>query len=261
MAAIEIAFASLSDATIKQYSVVFKPWFSYCQRKSCDPYNAEIKEILEFLSEKFNNGASYGTLNTARSAISLISRIDISDNDGIRRFFKGVFRLRPTNPKYTKTWDTEILLQFAARLEPIEKLSLEQITKKLMILLALGTAHRMQTLSLIRINNITINTTGVEIKIMDHIKTSRVGSIRPVFFLPRFKENLGLCVARSLEHYMKVTKEYRKEKNRLFITVKKPHKAASTQTISRWIKDCLISCNIGHTALVTRQRQRRSEEE
>ena len=44
---------------------------------------------------------------------------------------------------------------------------------------------------------------------------------------------------------MKVTREYRKEENILFITVKKPHKAASTQTISRWIKNCLISYNIG----------------
>ena len=142
------------------------------------------KKIIEFLTEKFNSGASYGTLNTARSAISLLSRSDISENVDIRRFFKGIFRLRPTKPKYTKTWDVDLLLKFAEKLEPLEKLSLEQITKKLVVLLALGTVHRVQTLSLIKIENINITLEGVEIKILDHIKTSRIGATNPIFFLP-----------------------------------------------------------------------------
>ena len=38
--------------------------------------------------------------------------------------------------------------------------------------------------------------------------------------------------------------EFRKD-NKLFIGVRKPHRAASAQTISRWIKDCLVQCGLG----------------
>ncbi|XP_063991173.1 uncharacterized protein LOC135169803 [Diachasmimorpha longicaudata] len=68
--------------------------------------------ILKFLTDKFNSGASYGTLNSYRSAISLLSENKIGEDPGICRFMKGVYRLRPIQPKYSSTWDVAVILLY-----------------------------------------------------------------------------------------------------------------------------------------------------
>lgn len=214
-------------------------------QRNMDSLNSTPNEILLFLTDKFQNGASYGTLNSMRSAISLISPGDVGNNPLISRFFKGIFRLRPSLPKYSQTWNTEIALNAAANLDPLEMLNREQLTNKLVILLALGTAHRVQTLSLIKIDNIqAISSQGVEIKISDLIKTSRPGSVQPTFFLPFFAHKPEVCVARTIVFYLNFSKEDRKEIKNLILTTKKPYRAATAQTISRWIRAFLISCGI-----------------
>ena len=108
----------------------------------------------------------------------------------------------------------------------------------------MATAHRVQTLSLIEIDNIFQSSEGVNIKISAPIKTSRVGAAQPTFFLPFFKERQAACVARVLVFYLKTTEQLRNEIKSFFITFKKPHGAASSQTISRWVKTCLIRSGI-----------------
>ncbi|KAJ8918214.1 hypothetical protein NQ315_014082, partial [Exocentrus adspersus] len=57
-------------------------------------------------------------------------------------------------------------------LYPNEELSLKNLTYKMVMLLALATAHRVQTLSLINVDNIESTNSGFQIKIPDRIKTS-----------------------------------------------------------------------------------------
>jgi hypothetical protein len=49
--------------------------------------------------------------------------------------------------------------------------------------------HRLQTLSLIRLENINQSPQGFEIWITDHIKTSRVGGEQPTLQVPFFQAN------------------------------------------------------------------------
>ncbi|CAD6228482.1 GSCOCG00012047001-RA-CDS, partial [Cotesia congregata] len=241
---IEILSASLAESTIKQYNSALKDWWIFSKKKGRDPFCIEANSVLEFLSEKFRDGAAYGTLNTARSALSLISTQDITNNPIISRFFKGIFKLRPIKPKYDSTWDTEPVITKAADLYPLEKLTLQQLTKKLIILLALGTAHRVQTLSLISIDNIVQYKSNVQIKIPDIIKTSRPGASQPLLILPVFTDKPELCVANTLLNYIKRTKSLRSSEKRLFISIRKPHTAVSSQTLSRWIKNFLVDCGV-----------------
>ena len=71
-----------------------------------------------FYIKKFKNGASYGTLNIARFAISLISSNNISNDRLLSRSFKCVFKERPIKPKYSTTWDTQPVLSFLEKLQP-----------------------------------------------------------------------------------------------------------------------------------------------
>lgn len=95
--------ASLSQATTKQYSSALKPWFKYCVHNDVNCFNPTRAAILGYLTLKYKEDASYGTLNSARSAVSLISRNKVGEDDAVRRFLKGVAKLRPPRPKYAFT--------------------------------------------------------------------------------------------------------------------------------------------------------------
>ena len=94
---------------------------------------------------------------------------------------------------------------------PLENLSLQQLTTKLAILLALVTAHRKQTLISIKRSNIRKVTDGYEIEIPERVKTSRSGVYQPLLVIPRFEEKPNLCVASVLERYLEVTSSLAKD--------------------------------------------------
>ena len=135
--------SSLAKNTIQQYNSALKNWWNYCQKIQQDPLQPEVNIVLEFLTIRFNQGAASGTLNSERSAISLLSSVELGNNPLISRFLKGAFKIRPTKPKYTSIWSTEVVLKWAETLEPLESLDLKSLTFKAVILLALATAHRV----------------------------------------------------------------------------------------------------------------------
>ena len=77
----------------------------------------------------------------------------MSDNKLIRRFFKGVFHLRPPRPRYDTTWDVEVVFTHLESWWPLESIPLSRLTKKLVTLLAL-VAQRVQSQSFISLPHI-----------------------------------------------------------------------------------------------------------
>lgn len=187
----------------------------------------------------FGEGARLGTLNSARAALSLISTEKLANNVLISRFIKGAFKQRPSWSRYDNTWDVDPVLRRLGEWQPVESLDLKTLTKKLVVLLALGAGQRIQTLSLIRISNFTETGEGIEIKIPDRVKTTRVGSRQPVLRLPKFPTNPGLCIANTLSQYLKLTSYLRNGEDSLLITLNRPHSKVHMDTIARWIKDAL----------------------
>lgn len=232
---------------MKQYDASLKLWWCFCKSHQIDPYEASVPFILQFMNERFQNGASHGTLNTTRSALSLLIGPRIGADDRIKRFMKGVFRSKPPLPKYNVTWDPSAVLDYLATLYPNEEISLEMLTKKLVTLLALTTGHRVQTLSMIKLKNIKFENDGVLIYIPDMIKTSRRGTLQPTLHLKRFHQKIEICAVRTLESYMNVTRSMRNNVDNLILTFKKPYHRASTQSISRWIKLSLQAAGIDVT--------------
>lgn len=211
----------------------------FCNDNQWDPFQITVPVVLNFLTLQFNNGASYGTLNCFRSAIGKIKGSSLAEDSRIKGFFKGVARLRPPRAKYDYTWDPKIVLEYLGKLNSVDNPSFNELSKKLVILLALVTGHRMQTLASIDIRNIIKKDNKFEIKISDVIKTSRPRKVQPNLAIPFFHSDTNICPATALTMYLKKTKPLRKEGNKLFIAVKKPHRAVGSQTLSRWIKTVL----------------------
>lgn len=182
----------------------------------------------------------YSTLNVYRSAISLLLSNELKNNPHIQRFFKGLSNIHPQQPKYSVIWDPSIVLNYLTNLSENEQLPLELLTKKTATLLALVTAQRVQTLSKIRIENIQLSREKISIKIPDKLKTSRRNVNQPILEIPFFSENTKICPATTLQYYIRKTTDIRNvEMKFLFMTYKKPHHIATSQTISRWIKQTL----------------------
>lgn len=131
------------------------------------------------------------------------------------------------------------VLKYIENMKPMCQLKMRETEEKTAILLASSTAHRLQTLAIINIDNIKISSFGLEIRIPDLIKTLKSGVMQPILMLPYFKEKPQLCVASMLLDYLKMTKDLREGHKKLFITTVRPYGPASVQTIAHWIKSLL----------------------
>lgn len=120
--------------------MLFKTLVGVSHLEKVDIFDAGSIDIIKFLNHLFKKGASYSTLNTARSTISLISLHDINKNGLISRFLKGVYKQRPIKPKYSTTWDVSPVLNYLEKQHPLKELKLKNVVEKVATLLALTTA-------------------------------------------------------------------------------------------------------------------------
>lgn len=230
---------------MKQYQKPLKDWMAFCIRNGYTALDPEIPHVLAWLTEKYDEGASYGTINTARSALSLVCGSRVSKDPTISRLLRGIFNKRPSKPRSDQIYDLEPVLNKLEEFYPLADLNLVKLTEKLVVLLAVITAQRKQTLHLIKLNNILKTRQGYEIRIPDTIKTTRPGTFQPLLVLPRFDSRPTLCAARTLEAYMAATQPIRGGHDSLFLTTRRPYAAASKDTISRWIRSFLAQCGLG----------------
>lgn len=244
LTALEPTLASLTDATIQQYSKPLRDWWAYCHSSAVSLFSPTPSQFLEFLARELTRVKSFSSINNIRSAISLITHDEIGKHALVKRFCKGAGVLKPPRPRYDYIWDPAPVLTHLATLYPYDALSLEVISKKLVLLLALGTGQRVQTLSLLQLSQIFLDDKLI-IKVPGRIKTSAPGRSQPFFSFSPFDDNENLCIYRLVKHYLAVTKNLRAHSgDSFFISFARPHKAVGQQTLSRWLRLSLADCGV-----------------
>ena len=158
--AVDIMCSSWRTGTKRQYQIYIKKWIHFCYQRKSDPMQLHEVVVIEFLTKLFEDGQSYSSLNSARSALSSFlcsdSGLTIGKFPAVIRFMKGVYELKPPIPKYSVIWDVNIVLNYLKLLGPNERLTLFCLSHKLLMLLALSTGQRAQTLHKVDIRNINI---------------------------------------------------------------------------------------------------------
>ena len=143
--------------TVKRY----KPYFEkfYCERNK-DPIRPDLNDTIEFLISVFHTGVGYSSINTARSALSAliepINGLTLGKQPIIQRHMKGLFNIRPSLPKYTTTWNSDIVLNYFDSIPVNDDLTLKQLSHKLATLLRLHSGQRDQTISKLSINHMAL---------------------------------------------------------------------------------------------------------
>ena len=233
--------ASMATSTKGQYETHIRRFQIFCSDKDhMDPLLIPCSLAIEFLTSMFDSGLSYSSINSARSAISQFScLIDSSHQFGkhplTTRFMRGVYRLRPPLPKYNTTWDVGPVLR---HLESLDCSDLKTLTHKCVMLIALTTGQRVQTINSLDLNFMTLSPGKVCFAIREVLKTSKPGSS---FSLETNKYSVAetnICPFACLMEYLDATKPLRTS-NKLFVSYLKPHRPVSAQTISRWLTNVL----------------------
>ena len=246
--AAEIILKSWSAGTQKQYKPYITQWIDFCSKQKSDPYDPPLTAVLDFLVTLYDKGLSYTTITTARSAISVFTvprnNIAIGTHPLISRFMKGVFKGSPPTSRYQSTWDVKPVLTYLSSLHPVEKLELKTLTLKLIMLIALVSGQRGQTLHILDIAYMKEAPDVVEFLLSEHIKQSRPGYKAPSVILKAYPADSSLCVVTCLKEYLKRTKPLRGSETKLFISFVKPYKHISRETISRWIRSVMETAGV-----------------
>ena len=91
----------------------------------------------------------YSAVATARSALSSFITVDgikVGQYPLVSRFMSGLFNHKTAFPRYTETWNPQIVLNYLKTFPAVDSMSLKQLTLKLLMLMALLSAQRAQTL-------------------------------------------------------------------------------------------------------------------
>ena len=123
-----------------------------------------MSEVLDFLPALFAQGLGYSAINSHRSALKSILQVPeverIGEHNLVSRFMKGVFNLRPPQPRYSKMWDINKVLLYLKELGRNEDLTLRQLALKTAMLLSILVERRLHTLHKLETSKMNISDVG-----------------------------------------------------------------------------------------------------
>ena len=156
----------------------------------------------------------------------------------------GIFNKNPPTPRYTFIWDVEKVLLFVKSLPVDNSISDKLLSLKLVTLLALTSASRASEICQLDIRYLAKHTAWYSFTLAKPTKTHKPGKTFPVVKYFKFSDDLGLCVCHTIDLYLTRTEKWRKEESQMLLSYISPHKKVSTDTVSRWIKQCIRQAGI-----------------
>ena len=194
-------------------------------------------------------GFSYSSINSARSALSAILKVskgghNFGSHPLTTRFLKGIYETRKPQPKYTYIWDASKVLHYLESLQPLENLTLKDLTLKLVMLVLLVTGQRGQSVFLLSLEGMSMQPDLCSFTLLEHTKTSKPSGKTQPILIRGFPSNRNICPLTTLKEYIARTQPFRGDERKLFVSFIKPHKGVSRDTISRWTKSVLKKAGI-----------------
>ena len=123
-------------------------------------------------------------------------------------------------------------------------LTLKDLTLKVTMLLALLSGQRLQTLKAFSMKSMTLTDTKCVFQINVPLKTTRPGRHTSALEFCEYTPSDDLCIVKHLKLYLNLTSPLRGDCDQLLITYSKPHRAASSDTIERWLKTVMTKSGI-----------------
>lgn len=240
----KLLISATRTSTRRTYESSWKRWSCWCSKRKINPISAPINEILIFLTDCFNSGSAYRTLNVLRSAISSThSKIDgylIGQHPFVTQLLRGALLTRPPQPRYTQTWDVDAVLNYILSMEKNRLLKLKELSLKLVMLMALSCPERISSLSKLDLRYVNFRPEGATFTLATPRKTGSYDKTATALFAT-FQEDKKLCPVKCLKQYLKLTSDFRPASsptlpNLLFLSFIRPHNPVTSASIGRWLR-------------------------
>ena len=246
---IELILGAARSNTHSAYQSAWNAWSRWCSTRKADPMSASANDVLTFLSDYFDSGMSYSSVNVARSMLSTTfglaeSSLDIGRNPLVSKLMKGIYNIKPPSPKYVSTWDPSVVLSYFDSTAGTS-FSILQLARRTATLLALNSLSRCADLASIQLPSIRFSDGDVSFSLSRPRKAQHSGPLHSLS-VGAWHQNLAICPNAFLKLYIDRTAPLRNKENDalLFIGCNKPHRPVSSSTIGRWIKDQLKEAGI-----------------
>ena len=206
-----------------------------------------MTDAAEFLTELFSEGLQYRTIAGYRSMLSSvmspIGKIPVGQHPYITRLLKGIFNSRPPKVILLPEWDLPLVLKKLKLppFEPMKNADMKFVTWKTAFLIAITSFRRCSDLQSLCIGeqSVVVQKKGVTFVRHGLSKQDRPKHFGTKIFIPAYKTDKLLDPKRAIYYYLKRTEKHRGSdddfENKLFLSVIKPFKPVSAQTISSWI--------------------------
>ena len=137
----------ISTNTKQKYGSAWQQFCTFCSGLNVQPITCSVAVIVKYIRHRFEEGASYSTMNVAKSAISkyhcfLPGNTPVGTDQLVQKAMKSFFKLRPPLPKYRSTFDVTIVMRYVMDMGPVAVLDLKCLTYKTLFLVAFSTLSR-----------------------------------------------------------------------------------------------------------------------
>ena len=137
----------ISTNTKQKYSSAWQQFCTFCTGLNVHPITCSVAVIVKYIRHRFEEGASYSTMNVAKSAISkyhcfLPGNTPVGTDQLVQKAMKSFFKLRPPLPKYRSTFDVTIVMRYVMDMGPVADLDLKCLTFKTLFLVTFSTLSR-----------------------------------------------------------------------------------------------------------------------
>ena len=226
---------SWRTVTRSWYESVLRRWFVYASLRNTDP---DVNTVLSFMHGMYINGCLCSGLGAVHSALSSIVTIKsytkLSEHPFISCYLKGIYNRHPPLPKYTSIWDISLVLDYYNSIETNDKLQFKDLVKKTVMLFMILGARRKQALFTITVDNIIIEENKIVFLPNKTLKHSNIHRPLEPLIYQGYPLNEKLCIVNAIQCYLGMRENLVDANTKEFIiTYGKPHKPASSDTISR----------------------------
>lgn len=240
---VQLLLGGNRPSTESSYHAAWNSWRSWNVRRGSDPLSGDLTNVLQYLTDVHTDGKSYSLINVHRSMLSgtltLAGGESLGSHPLVIRLLKSCYNLNPPRPRYSHTWDPDLVLEFM-KTDPDGDSFLPH---KLATLLALATFMRVSDLAIDK-RSIVFEPDHVHFHLSRPRKTQHKGQLQS--FKLRKNQSEAICPVRCMGTYIYKTDVVRNHSNslNLFVGLIKPHSTASSTSIAHWIKTYLSRAGI-----------------
>ena len=243
----------------------WKQFVDWCRVHKYSATRPSTDTICKFLIHLWEDRKlAVGTIRGFRSMLHSVLRhnkIDIKNNQDIAEVIKSFVLEKPPKKK-SIAWNVDVVLKYLAsdRFEPLDKISMRDLTKKTVFLLALALAKRVSELQALS-KEVGFSGEGALVSLIMSFRAKNDNKFKrlPRSFLVKGltqlvgpEEERKLCPVRALRAYLARTKEFRQEQvENLFLAVKDPSRPASKNALAYFIKSTILEAyqNVSETTM------------